>query len=210
MGRQGASKEATVSYLRASIHEDDELPSEVTAMTRAVADDHASQQSAAARISRTVLPVLIAVLAAAAGAIHLARNYLPMGGPPGGSGGPPPGGPPPGAGGPPGGEGGLMSLVMPHLSELFLLNFVAFVGLAVVLVLVARVRPPLRIAVDLLLVILSAATLYAWNATGRVDPAGMGTMALWVELALIVLAVIDAALVVARPRATPSATTPQP
>jgi hypothetical protein len=135
----------------------------------------------------TLLPALTAALATVAGVIHLAHNYLPMEGPPSGS-----GGPPPGAGDPAAGPGGLMSLVMPHLTEVFILNFLAFVGLALVLVVWARTRPVARVTVDLLLAVLSAATLYAWNAMGRANPAGTGTLALITESALLVLAVADA------------------
>jgi hypothetical protein len=72
------------------------------------------------------------------------------------------------------------------------LNFVAFLGLAAVLIAVARLRSQLRVVIDVLLAGLSLATLYAWNAMGRANPAGMGTMALLVEFALIVLALGDA------------------
>jgi hypothetical protein len=90
-----------------------------------------------------------------------------------------------------------MSLIMPHLSQVMLLNFVAFVGLAVLLVVIARQRPLLRVAINVLLAGLSLATLYAWNAMGRANPAGTGSMALVVELALIVVTLADAAFVAA-------------
>jgi hypothetical protein len=127
------------------------------------------------------------VLAIAAGFIHLAHNYLPMQGPPSGG-----AGAPPANAGPSAGMSGLMSIVMPHLSQVMVLNFVAFLGLAVVLIAVARLRSQLRVVIDVLLAGLSLATLYAWNAMGRANPAGMGTMALLVEFALIVLALGDA------------------
>ena len=85
-----------------------------------------------------------------------------------------------------------MSLIMPHLSQAMLLNFAAFVGLAVVLVAIARLRSRLRVLVDVSLAALSVATLYAWSAMGRANPAGTGTMALVVEVALIVIALGDA------------------
>jgi hypothetical protein len=141
------------------------------------------------RLVDALLPIVIVALAVVAGALHLAHNYLPMDGPPAGSGGPPAGA------APPGGSDGLMSLVGPYLTEVFVLNFIAFVGLAVIFALFARTRPSLRVLVDLFLVVLSAATLYAWNAFGRANPSGTGTIALVVELALMVAVIADALLV---------------
>jgi hypothetical protein len=140
-------------------------------------------------LTTTVVPVLSAALAVAVGAIHLAHNYLSMSGPSGGAGIPPAGAAT--AAGP----SGWMGLIMPHLSQVMLLNFFAFVGLAVLLVTVALQRPLLRVAVNVLLAGLSLATLYAWNAMGRANPAGTGSMALVVEVALIVVALADAAFV---------------
>src|SRR5579884_1161764 len=142
-------------------------------------------------LTRTVVPAASAVLAITAGAIHLAHNYLPMQAPAGASSGPPPAAPAAA-----GGASAFMSLVMPHLSEIMVLNFVAFVGLALVLVAIAR-RPRLRVLVDVLLAGLSLATLYAWNAMGRANPDGTGSLALVVELALIAITLADAARVAA-------------
>lgn len=61
------------------------------------------------------------------------------------------------------------------------------------LIVVARLRPVLRVAVDMMLAGLSLATLYAWSAMGRSNPYGTGTLALVVELALVVIALLDAA-----------------
>jgi hypothetical protein len=140
-------------------------------------------------LTTSVVPFLSAALAVAAGAIHLAHNYLSMSGPSGGAGIPAAGAA--AAAGP----SGLMSLIMPHLSQVMLLNFAAFVGLAVLLVAIGRQRPFLRVSIDVLLAGLSVATLYAWNAMGRANLAGTGTMALIVEVALIVVALADAAFV---------------
>jgi len=129
-----------------------------------------------------VLSALIPLLAVVAGAIHLVHNYLPMEAPRGA------GGPPPAGGGP----SGVMGLVGPHLTELFVLNFLAYVVLAGLFVALGRLRPRVRVAVDLLLVVLSAATLAIWNTMGRANPAGLGTWALLAEAGLIVLAVVDA------------------
>lgn len=67
--------------------------------------------------------------------------------------------------------------------------------MAVLFFIALRRRSMWRIGVDVLLVLLCAMTLYAWNALGRSNPMQTGTMALIVELALIVLAVTDGLLV---------------
>jgi hypothetical protein len=143
-------------------------------------------------LTTTVVPAIGAALAVAAGVIHLAHNYLPMQAPASAS-----SGPPADAGAAMGGASGWMSMIMPHLSQVMLLNCAAFVGLAIVLVAIARLRAPLRVLVDVLLAGLSLATLYAWNAMGRANPAGTGTLALLVELALIVIVLGDAVFVAA-------------
>lgn len=145
----------------------------------------------------SVVPAVSSVLAIAAGGLHLARALTPMGPPPSAAGGPPPS-VPPGASGAP---SGLMGLVMPHLNQAFVLNFVAFVGLALVLFVIARGRPLLRVIVDLLLASVSAITLYAWNEMGRINPGGTGTLAMILELALIVIVIADMLVLLAWSRA---------
>lgn len=86
------------------------------------------------------------------------------------------------------------------------LNFVGFVGLAVLLLTFARARGVLRVGVDLLLACMSAATLYAWNAMGRANPMGTGTLALVVEAMLIVVVVADAAILTMRSNARSAGT----
>jgi hypothetical protein len=146
--------------------------------------------------NNVAVPALGAFLAVAAGGIHLAHNYLPMQAPAASG-----AGAAAGAGVPPsmaGGASDLMSLLMPHLSEVMLLNFAGFVGLGLLLVTVARLRAQLRVVVDVLLAIFSVATLYAWSAMGRANPYGTGTLALVVEVALVVIALGDAAFVAAQ------------
>jgi hypothetical protein len=86
-----------------------------------------------------------------------------------------------------------MGLAMSHLQEVMILNFVAFVGLAVLFVVGSRLSCRRRVWVDALLVLVSSATLYAWNAMGRSNPYGTGTLALVVEVALIVFSIVHAA-----------------
>lgn len=133
-----------------------------------------------------ILTAVIPGLALVAGVIHLVHNYLPMGMPSGAAAGPAPGAPMNAA------PSGLMGLTMSHLSEVMLLNFMAFAGLAVVFVLTNRLNSRLRVWVDALLVLMSGATLYVWNAMGRSNPYGTGTLALAVELALILFTVVHA------------------
>jgi hypothetical protein len=128
----------------------------------------------------------IPVLALLAGAIHLAHNYLPEAMP---AGGPPAGGPLPN-----GAPSGIMALVGPHMELAMMLNFIGFAGLAFVFLWAARrLQWSLRSGSDVLLVMLSATTLYAWNAMGRFNQYGLGTAALVVEAGLILLAVSDVA-----------------
>ncbi len=130
-----------------------------------------------------LLTALIPLLAVVAGAIHLVKNYLPMtvsqasGTPPAGAGVAPT---------------GLMSLIGPHLGEAFVLNFLAYVVLAGLFVTLGRVQPRLRAVLDVLLVVLSVATLAASNAMGRANPSRLGSWALLAELLLIALAALDA------------------
>ena len=142
-------------------------------------------------LTTVAVPALTATLAITAGVIHLLHNYLPMQAPASGAG---------AAAAPPvaNGVSGLMSIVMPHLSEIMVFNFVGFVGLAALLLTVARPRAQLRVLVNVLLAAFSVATLYAWNAIGRPNPYGTGTLALVVELALLVITLADAAFVAAR------------
>jgi asparagine N-glycosylation enzyme membrane subunit Stt3 len=141
------------------------------------------------------VPSVTAVLAVAAGAIHLAHNYLPMQAPPAGS-----GGSPADIASTAGGPGGLMGLLMPHLTQVMVLNFVAFAGLAIVLVAIAQPRPSLRVVTDVLLAVLCVATLYAWTSMGRANPYGTGTLALVVEIVLIPVALTDAVFVALQSR----------
>jgi hypothetical protein len=156
-------------------------------------------RSSGSALLGTVVPAASSLLAIAAGAVHLARALIPMGPPPSASGpsGFAPGMPPGGAGAP----SGLIGLVMPHLNQVFILNFVAFVALAVVLFVIARGRPLLRVIVDVLLGSLSAVTLYAWNEMGRINPGGAGTMAMVLELALMLVVIADILVLLVRSRA---------
>jgi hypothetical protein len=150
---------------------------------------------------RRWLPVGITVLALAAGLIHLLLVFtLFRTGPSPSGGAPPSGGPPPGGGGGPG--------LFMYLPTLFVLNFVGFAGLALVFGLVRRASVAVRLVVDALLGLMSVATLAGWLMFRRPNPNGLGTLALLVELALLVAVAAHAVLLTRRRSAAVSATEP--
>lgn len=144
---------------------------------------------------RIVLSGLIALLALAIGILHFALDFVLFGGR-FVAGRPPAGAPPrPPSGNPPPGPPGLGRLIGPHLPELFVANLVVFVILAIVFVAVSRARPPVRLIVDGLLILATAATLVGWNGIGRPNPRGLGRWAITLEFALIAAALVHAAIV---------------
>lgn len=143
-----------------------------------------------------VLAALVPLLALGAGVIHLERYLMTAGAgrpsaPPRTFNGPPPGARPP-VGAPHGSL--VMSLVGPHLTQAFLLNFAGFVILAALFLALLRAARPLRAAVDVVLILMAAATLYAWNAMGHANPRGLGVWGLIAEGGLIILAAIHLVL----------------
>ncbi|MHB8618732.1 MAG: hypothetical protein ACYDAG_04035 [Chloroflexota bacterium] len=135
---------------------------------------------------KTMLSGLVALLALAVGGLHLALNFVVFHGhifsSPGGPARPRrPGGP---AG--PGIPGGL------SLPQLFLANFIVYVVLAIVFVAVSRGNRLVRAGVDVLLILVTVATLVGWNRFRRPNPHGLGMSAVILEIALIVLEVIHA------------------
>lgn len=132
---------------------------------------------------RALLSGLIVLLALAIGVLHFALIYVLFRGRIFGSF----GGPPPGSPGLPFWPG-----VLP-LPQLFLLNLIAFVLLAALFLVALRGRLIVRYLVDLLLVVVSLATLAGWNNIRRPNPRGLGTWAVSMEIAQIVLAIVHAA-----------------
>ncbi|MFI5269610.1 MAG: hypothetical protein ACHQ7M_19720 [Chloroflexota bacterium] len=145
---------------------------------------------------RTLLAALIVILALAIGSLHFALDFVLFRGR-FVSGGPPQGSPPPGGGPPP---GSVASIIGPHLPELFVANLVTFVVLALVFLAATRARPPLRTAIDFLLILAAAATLIGWNGIGRPNPRGLGRWAVTFEFALIAAAIVHALIVSRRGR----------
>ncbi|HVA23143.1 MAG TPA: hypothetical protein VMW62_02005 [Chloroflexota bacterium] len=150
---------------------------------------------------RTVLAALIALLALAIGILHFALDFVLFGGRFVSSG-PPPGGPRRAPAGPP--PGGIASIVGPHLPELFVANMVVFVVLAIVFLAFSRSRPPVRTAIDFLIVLVTVVTLACWYGIGRPNPRGLGRWAVTLEFALIAAALVHALIVSRRARIRPA------
>lgn len=124
---------------------------------------------------------LIVVLALADGVLHLMLDVVlfrgnffgPLGPPPGA----PPGGPrPPG---PP------IPLPLP-LNQLFFLNFVGYVVLAVLFWLAPRWFGARRWWVDVVLILYTLASIVGWLDLGGPNPMGLGYLSKVIEVALIV------------------------
>jgi hypothetical protein len=143
---------------------------------------------------RVALAALVTLLALAVGILHFALDFVLFGGK-FVSTGPPPGAPP--RPGPP--PGGVAGIVGPHLPELFVANLVVFVVLATAFVLVSRTRPPVRLAIDGLLMLATVATLVGWNGIGKPNPRGLGRWAVTLEFALIAACLVHALIVSRRP-----------
>ncbi len=121
---------------------------------------------------RVALLAIVVLLALAVGVLHLALNFVLFGGDFSK-------------------EPRLWGLGLP-LAQLFLANCIAYLVLAVLFVAVSRGRPAFRVGVDLLLILVTVATLIGWNSIRRPNPRGLGTWALVLEIALIVFAVVHA------------------
>jgi hypothetical protein len=135
------------------------------------------------------LQIAIIVLAIITALIHLQRGIgMSFGGPPGGQGGPPPGGQ---GGPPPGGGSGfnIMQLLPIPLPMLFLLNGIGYLVLIGALYLPAlRQYQPI---VRWLLILFAAITIIMYFAIVGLRPNPIGLLTKVVEVALIVLLLID-------------------
>lgn len=156
-----------------------------------------------------VLPVIISLLAVADGLIHLRLNFIFFNGKLWGnpSFGPPPGaaGPGPAAGsGPPAGfkpPQALPGVSLPN-NELFTLNFLGFILLAVLLWVVLLRLGALAWVVDVVLLLVTAATFIAWFRVGKPNPDGLGYLAKGIEIALIIALIVHIGYFLAHPRRT--------
>jgi hypothetical protein len=134
-----------------------------------------------------LLGVVITVLALANGALHLLLDFVLFGGklissgpPPG-----PPPEPPPGAPGPPPGPPPNPLLVQ-HLNELFLLNFIGYLILVAAFWLGPRWLGRRRWWVDVVMIVYTAVSIAAWLDIGRPNPMGLGILSKGMEIVLII------------------------
>lgn len=137
------------------------------------------------------LQIVIIVLAVITALVHLDRSIMTglLSG--GHAGGPPPGshaGGPPRGGGPRGGSSLLSALPIP-LSVLFLLNFIAYIVLIVALYLPALRR--FQRVIRWLLILLVVVTIIAWFLITGGSPNILAYIDKPVEIALIVLLIIE-------------------
>jgi len=139
------------------------------------------------RLNQRILRVGIAILALGDGALHLLLNYVLFQG-----GGNRPPGPPPGAtpgGGPPPGVGGF-PFPLP-LNQLFLLNFVGALVLALLFWFSRRLLGARRWLVDVALIGYAGVTFIAWALVGQPNPMGLGYLSKGIEIVLIVALIVD-------------------
>ncbi|HLY67786.1 MAG TPA: hypothetical protein VKU60_19765 [Chloroflexota bacterium] len=150
---------------------------------------------------RAFLTAIISILALAIGILHLALNFVLFHGslftnPP----------PPPGVRLPPGGMPSALPVpvIGQSLPALFTANLIAAVVLVVLLL--AGLRAPYwyRLGIDVLLVAFASATLVGWNNIHRPNPVGLGRIAVALEVALIVFALIHLAMTARRPVQRPA------
>ena len=155
-------------------------------------------QATSQRLSRAIgtLQIVIIALVVITALIHLQRGIGFLGGgPPGGRPGGGPAGPPPGGGGP--GGFNIMAILPIPLPYLFLLNGIGYLVLVSALYLpqLRQYQPIVR----WLLIIFAAVTIVMYFAISgfRFNPIGLFTKA--VEVALIVLLLIDGRRAAATP-----------
>jgi hypothetical protein len=141
-------------------------------------------------VNNTILRILVAVFVLADGALHLALDFVLFrgnlfgnpfaGGPPSGS--PPPGSPPRTGGAPP--------LPLP-LNQLFLLNFVGAVILAVLYWFAHRRLGSKSWIINIILIFYEAAAFAGWLLFGSPNPMGLGYLSKAIEIFIIGALAID-------------------
>ncbi|HLQ31842.1 MAG TPA: hypothetical protein VK457_04080 [Chloroflexota bacterium] len=145
-----------------------------------------------------VVSALVSLLALGVGSLHFALDFVLFRGnffgfpppPPGAPRPAPPPGPPPSA---------IAQLIGSRLPQLFLANLIVYLVLAILFVAVSRARLAVRVVVDVLIALVTIATLVGWNGIGRPNPMGLGTWAVSMEIALIVFALLHLVSLYRRP-----------
>jgi hypothetical protein len=143
----------------------------------------------------STLQIVIIVLVAITALIHLQRGIgFLTGGPPGGGG---QGGPPPGGGGGQGGGFNIMAMLPIPLPMLFLLNGIGYLVLVTALYLpqLRQYQPIVR----WLLIAFAAVTIIMYFAIAGFRPNPVGLLTKAVEVALIVLLLIEGRRAAAAP-----------
>ena len=155
-----------------------------------------SQATASRRVNAIgTLQIVIIVLVVITALIHLQRGIaLSAGGPPGGGG---QGGPPPGGGGPGRGGFNIMAMLPIPLPMLFLLNGIGYLVLVTALYLpqLRQYQPIVR----WLLIAFAAVTIVMYFAIAGLRPNPVGLLTKAVEIALIVLLLIEGRRAAAAP-----------
>lgn len=129
-----------------------------------------------------ILPAIIAVLALADGVLHLSLDFILFRGNLFGSLGPPPGAPPPGANPPP-------SLPLP-LNQLFVLNFLGYVALALLMWFGRERLGSWYWLVDVALLVMVALTMGGWFQMRRPNPMNLGYLSKSVEVLLAITVLV--------------------
>jgi hypothetical protein len=148
------------------------------------------------RAPRLLAPFIVA-LALADGVLHLALDFVLFHGAFWGSGSPagPPSGGGPGSGAPGPAPGAPANPLLLPLNELFLLNFLGYVGLVLVFWLAPRWLGQWRWVVDAALMGYAALGIVAWLEVGRPNPLGLGYLSKGLEIALILAVAAHARMV---------------
>jgi hypothetical protein len=132
------------------------------------------------------LPAAITVLALADGVLHLSLDFILFRGPP-------PGARPAGSAPPPRppGAGPLVRMPLP-LNELFIINFVGWVLLALLFWFGPSLLGVKRRVVDVLMMLWALGTILGWLDVGRPNPMNLGLLAKGIEVVLIVALILHA------------------
>ncbi len=157
------------------------------------------------RANDGLLRLAIVILAVADGVLHFALDFILFRGRLIGNpfNGPPPGAPPGAPAGPP-----PSPLILP-LNELFLLNFIGWVVLAVLFWLSPRLLGARRWLVDVAMMLYAAATIGGWVLYGMPNPRGLGYTAKGLEVVIIVALAVHVWMILREQRAVKPAAVAQ-
>ncbi|MFN8476030.1 MAG: hypothetical protein U0822_27900 [Anaerolineae bacterium] len=143
--------------------------------------------------------IVIVILAVADGVLHFLLDFILFGGRVFGNPfpGPPPGAPPGGPAGPPPNP-----LILP-LNELFLLNMIGWLVLAVLFWFSPRLLGARRWIINVLMILYGLATIGGWMMFNRPNPRGLGYVDKGLEVVLIILLIWHIWIIFREQRALP-------